>query len=159
MVALFIRQARELSRQKARNELEQRLIAKLQFKLDQNEQQQSPSKILLTSAGKTELVHADLIVYCQAAGDYVEIVLCDNKTHLYSGSLKSIEPLLPNTFIRVHRSYVVNLEYVHTLKSSYNDNSTAVSGSGYMLLNNKQEIPVSRRLMPQVRQAIKQNNA
>ena len=63
---------------------------------------------------------------------------------LYSGSLKSIADQLPTTFVRVHRSYVVNIDKVISMKRD--------GENGYLVLTNDTQIPVSRRMMPQVRE-------
>jgi two-component system LytT family response regulator len=51
----------------------------------------------------------DLIIYCMAEGNYTQIHLID-KCLLESKTLKQIEALLPKeTFIRIHRSFLINL--------------------------------------------------
>jgi DNA-binding LytR/AlgR family response regulator len=143
MAYLFVKQANELINQQNQRKDEQEQRIKLQLKLDQNQQQQQPSKLKLTGAGKTELLATDTISYCKAAGDYVEIHLNDQRQTLYSGSLKSLEEQLPSTFLKVHRSYLVNLDEVSSITSN--------AGNGFLQLANEQQVPVSRRVLPKVR--------
>jgi len=149
MTFLFVTQANELINEQAKRKEEELQVNKLQFKLDQNQQKQAPSKLKISSAGKTELLPTDTILYCKAAGDYVEIHLENQQQSLYSGSLKSIESLLPTTFLKVHRSYLVNLDTISSVR-----NSKSSSSSGFLVLNDRQEIPVSRRILPMVRGVI-----
>jgi len=156
LIFLFILQARKLNQEQKDKEAEQALVAKLQFKLEQNQQQTEPSTIKINSAGKIEIIASDQVVFCKAAGDYVEMNLKDHQQRLFTGSLKELEATLPNTFLRVHRSYLVNVEFIRSLntKSSL---QTEKSGAGFLQLHNKMEVPVSRRIMPTVRNYIKQN--
>jgi len=141
---LFVQQAIKLNLEQSNRKEEQKLVAKLQFKISQNEQKTKPNKIKITTAGKLELVSSESIVFCKASGDYVEVHLTKGEQRLFSGSLKEMEKQLPETFLRVHRSYMVNMEFIKSL------------GSGILILTDGAEIPVSRRIMPMVRSELKQ---
>jgi DNA-binding LytR/AlgR family response regulator len=156
LIFLFILQAQKLNQEQNDKEAEQALVAKLQFKLEQNQQQIEPSTIKINSAGKIEIIASDQVVFCKAAGDYVEMNLKNHQQRLFTGSLKELESALPNTFLRVHRSYLVNVEFIRSLntKSSL---QTGTSGTGFLQLHDEMEVPVSRRIMPTVRNYIKQN--
>jgi len=147
---LFVQQALAFAKEQQKLRSEQVQLTKLRFKLDQNQQKIKPKKLKLNSAGKVELLDTNLISFCKADGDYVEIHLLDNQKQLYSGSLKSLEKELPSTFLRVHRSYLVNIDFIKTLKTTNNSSS----GIGKILLENGSEIPVSRRIMPMVRKVV-----
>ncbi len=149
MAFLVIRKANELSKEKQRRKSEEKQVLKLQFKLEQVEQQNTPIKLKITSAGKTELLASQSIAYCKAAGDYVEVFLTDKRQILFSGTLKSIESQLPSTFLKVHRSYIVNLDEVVAIVSAKNK-----AGSSSLVLQTADEIPISRRILPQVKGAI-----
>lgn len=153
MMTLLIKQAQELIANKAARADEQKQIAKLEFRLAQSKQHQAPPKLTLNSAGQTEILSTADIIFCKAAGDYVEIMLTENKQRLYCGSLKSLQPQLPDTFMKVHRSYLVNLDFVNALKSAVR--SPDSTGAGYLIIDQDHSVPVSRRLLPQVREVIK----
>lgn len=144
---LFVQQALKLNR-------EQKQISRLLFKLEQNQKHDESRKITISSAGKIELVNSGQIAYCQAAGDYVDLYLGDNQQKLFSGNLKDLEAQLPDTFLRVHRSYLVNMEYIQSLSSKGSRQQKSPAGGGYLLLSGGYEVPVSRRIMPMVRSAI-----
>lgn len=151
MAFLMVRQAHELGKEQLKRQQEQQQLAKLQFKLDQLAQQHTPSKLTISSAGKTDLLATESILYCKAAGDYVDIFLSDHQHSLYSGSLKSLEGQLPSTFLKVHRSYIVNLDHIVAIKSNKPE-----EGSGaILLLSDDSEVPVSRRILPTVRNAVR----
>ncbi len=143
LIVLFIQQALKLNSEQKQRQLESAQMEKLQFTLEQNQQKIQPQKIKISSAGKIELIASDKIAFCKAAGDYVEINLSDKKQVLFSGNLKQIEALLPSTFLRVHRSYLVNTHFISSLLTK--------TSSGYLLLEGEFEVPVSRRIMPKVR--------
>lgn len=140
---LFVQQANEYSMELETAQAEKTLRAKLEFKLEQTQQQQKSESLNIHSAGKIEKVATQDIFYCQASGDYVEINL-QSRELLYSGSLKSMAEQLSTIFVRVHRSYIVNLDKVVSLKRD--------GENGYLILSNDTQIPVSRRMMPQVRE-------
>lgn len=153
VMTLLIKQAQELIANKAARADEQKQIAKLEFRLAQSKQHQAPPKLTLNSAGQTEILSTADIIFCKAAGDYVEIMLTENKQRLFCGSLKSLQLQLPDTFMKVHRSYLVNLDFVNALKSAVR--STDSTGGGFLIIDQDHSVPVSRRLLPQVREVIR----
>ncbi|MBA6355041.1 MULTISPECIES: LytTR family DNA-binding domain-containing protein [unclassified Colwellia] len=156
LILLFVLQAQKLNQEQKDKEAEQALVAKLQFKLEQNQQQTEPSTIKINSAGKIEIIASNQVVFCKAAGDYVEINLKDHQQRLFTGSLKELESSLPKTFLRVHRSYLVNVEFINSLNTK-SSHQTETSGAGFLQLHDAVEVPVSRRIMPTVRNYIKQS--
>ncbi|GGA81244.1 hypothetical protein GCM10011369_23990 [Neiella marina] len=149
---LFIQQANEHRAQLQQLQHDQARIAKLEYKLSESAQSNSPAKLEISVAGRTEYIDTTSIAYCKAAGDYVELYLTNLDERLYSGSLKQLEEMLPSTFLRVHRSYLVNLHEVVAL-----DSKPSKERSGVLLrLAQEQRVPVSRRLLPAVRDSLKQ---
>jgi two-component system LytT family response regulator len=58
------------------------------------------------------------IFYIEALGDYVHIVANNKKTIVYA-TMKSIESKFPsNKFIRVHRSFIVNLDKIGSVEDN-----------------------------------------
>ena len=62
--------------------------------------------------GALFLVPVERVLYLKGAGDYVEIHLRDGTTELHSKSLESLEKILPDRFVRIHKSYVADLRQV-----------------------------------------------
>ena len=154
LAILFVQQALKLNSEQKQRQLEQQQLIKLQLILEQNQQQQQPKKLSINSAGKVELIASDAIIYCKAAGDYAELFLKGDKQTLFSGTLKELESQLPGTFLRVHRSFLVNMEHIISLSNKSQGSARAVSGGGFLILTGNHEVPVSRRIIPQVRNAI-----
>lgn len=148
---LFVQQTLDYNIQLYQHQQDKERIAKLTLRLAQDIKHDKPATLKINSAGKVDIVNTANITFCQAAGDYSEINLLDGRQHLYSGTLKSLESELPSTFLRVHRSYLVNLDQVTRLQTSTTKNSGSVAS---LLLENGQLLPVSRRLIPAVRQAV-----
>lgn len=62
---------------------------------------------------KTTLVKVSNIVYLESEGEYVRMHLADGSKLVTLFRLKNMESTLPSsTFMRVHRSYIINLNYV-----------------------------------------------
>lgn len=76
---------------------------------------QRVAKIPVVSAGQTMLVDHDSIHYLQADGDYSRVHTYD-RSYLCTSSLRELEATLPASFVRIHRSYVVNLAKVSAVR-------------------------------------------
>lgn len=155
MAFLVIKVVHQSVKDKKLRKAEEQQLVKLQLKVDQLAQQHSPTTLQLSSAGKIEIIPVNEVAYCKAAGDYVEIFLTNQSQSLFSGTLKSIEEQLPSSFLKVHRSYIVNLDEVKSVISSKN----GAASRGMLALKSGHEIPVSRRILPHVRGVIKGNVA
>jgi DNA-binding LytR/AlgR family response regulator len=69
-------------------------------------------------------VHFDEILFAEAMGDYVKIHT-EKKFYAIHATLKSVEERLPaKTFQRVHRSYVVSISKIDTVR----DGALIISG-------------------------------
>jgi len=87
-------------------------------------------------AGTNKLVEVSKIEYIQAAGHYSELVSKD-ETWLHDKSIQKLLSLLPPNFEHVHRSYIVNMNFVSSL--------SAKVGRKYDLeLENGKLIPIGR---------------
>ena len=93
--------------------------AKNQFKEKQGAEQDKNAKdhIFIKSEYKVLKVKLDNIKYIQGMHEYVKIHLTDGKPIMTLLSLKKMEKELPgNKFMRIHRSYIVNLEHISTIE-------------------------------------------
>jgi DNA-binding LytR/AlgR family response regulator len=73
----------------------------------QNEEQQ----LVIKSDGSLVKIDANKIDYVEAMGDYIKVVLGD-KTYVVHSTMKAFMAELPESFLRVHKSYIVNLDRV-----------------------------------------------
>ena len=61
------------------------------------------------------------IVYIQAEGDYTQVTTADGRKGLILKSMKEWINRLPDShFCRIHRSYIVNLDFVDKIEKEYN---------------------------------------
>jgi len=75
--------------------------------------------------------------YAEAQDDYVALA-CEGKKHLKQQTISSLEAALdPSRFLRIHRSYIVNLERVARVEPYGKDSHVAV-------LTNGTQLPVSK---------------
>ncbi|GAB5552547.1 MAG: hypothetical protein Sapg2KO_21380 [Saprospiraceae bacterium] len=79
------------------------------------------------------------VLYAEADRSYCKIYT-ERQTYLLSVPLRTIEAQLPpNTFLRVHRSFVVNLQKIDAISEYYE----------YLVIQSHQ-VPISRRLKEKV---------
>lgn len=110
---------------------------------------QSNAKIAFPIENGFKIVKINSILYCQSDVNYTKIFLNNGTSFILSKTLKLIEELLPSsTFLRVHKSYLVNFNYVIYFSRSLD---------AYVELSNNIKIPVSSRKKEDVIIKISQN--
>ncbi len=134
--------------------LDKKLQLKYQARADQLQQiieqktmQDSTEKIEIRSAGKTEWQLIRDLAYCKGAGDYVELFDVNGDVKLFHGSITELSLRLPTTFLKTHRSYLVNTTLINSLERN-------PSGAGQLVLSQGAVVPVSKRILPQVREKL-----
>lgn len=106
-----------------------------------------PERLIVNTAGRNRVLAVNEIVSIQGAGNYSEIKLASSESVLDDRPLKEWLTLLPASFIRAHRSHLVNLTEVKELRS--------LGGGKYeLLLNHDQRCPLSRTHVKAVRQRL-----
>jgi two-component system LytT family response regulator len=98
---------------------------------------QSPGKkITVNTDGKLLFLDNDDILYAESDGNYSTLFLTDGRKIVLTKKLKEIDELLPpETFFRIHNSYIINLEKVKEYLKT----------DGYVVLTSNHKIPVSRK--------------
>lgn len=147
LLLLFLEQALTLASEERVRRSEEARANRLEQALAEIEQRAESSHLNVKSAGKIERVATNQIVHCRGAGGYSEIVLVGGRTVLHTVSLNDLEEALPAIFLRVHRSHLINVMFVESL-------SRDASGTGSLRLKDEISVPVSRRIMPKVREAL-----
>ncbi|MEM8526247.1 MAG: LytTR family DNA-binding domain-containing protein [Bacteroidota bacterium] len=82
---------------------------------------------------KLQLVQIEDVLFLKGAGNYTELHLLNGQIELHSKSLQNILPLLPSSYERIHKSYIVNLNVIESISYQYE-----------ILLKNQTKIPISR---------------
>jgi two-component system, LytTR family, response regulator len=94
-------------------------------------------RIAVRDGTKVFIIPVAKVDYVEAQDDYLAIA-SDGKKHLKQQTISSLEQALdPARFLRVHRSYIVNLEKVSRVEPFAKDSHVAVLANGA-------QIPVSR---------------
>lgn len=74
--------------------------------------------LVIKSDGALVKINASDIDYVEAMGDYIKVVLSDANYVVHS-TMKAFITQLPDAFLRVHKSYIVNLDKVLEIDDSY----------------------------------------
>jgi len=107
------------------------------------------TRISIKKKHEISFISVNQIFYIEANGDYVLIYTAENK-FLKDRTMKYWETHLPeNLFVRIHRSFIVNIECISKIelyeKETYkvqlkNGSSLKVSNAGYKLLKQKMQL-------------------
>jgi len=104
-------------------------------------------KILVKESKKIFMVPVQEVYYIEASGDYIRIHL-KNKSHLVNESLDNIQAQLnPKEFFRIHRSFIVNVQYIKEFVPHFNSEY-------FIILENDAQVKLSRSYKDQFRSLI-----
>jgi two-component system LytT family response regulator len=99
--------------------------------------QQFLERLVVKDGTKVTLIPVGKLDYAEAQDDYVALAT-QGKKHLKQQTIAGLEAGLdPNSFVRIHRSYIVNLERVARIEPYGKDSRLAILADGTRL-------PVSR---------------
>ena len=107
--------------------------------------QQTPetARIKLQTLKGFLMLNPNEVIYCKADGVYTEFFLTDGRVELSYLFLSKVEELFrPFNFMKVSRSYIINLKY---LRRIFRDNNTiilSVDGLEYEIKGSKQSVKV-----------------
>jgi len=114
----------------------------------------TPESIVLTgSTSETVTLSVSNLLYIEAVGNYVKIHQCRNEqlhSDMLRATTKQMEERLQGygNIVRCHRAFLVNIRNINQIVSK--------SGSMHLRINHTDEcIPVSRRNMSQIAEAVK----
>lgn len=136
------KKAEELIQNKSNGNPIKNLIAEHQKNSDVIE------RIAVKTGTKIRIIYVDEVQYFESQDDYVMIYTSDGK-YLKQKTMKFFESNLPDqSFIRVHRSYIVRIDFVDQIELYEKDS--------YMIkLKNGQSIPVSKSGYNRLRSSLK----
>ncbi len=94
-------------------------------------------RILIRDGAQVHVIPAERIDYVEAQDDYVCFV-ADGRSYLKDQTMATVETLLdPSRFVRVHRSYMLNVERIARVELYAKDSRVAI-------LHDGRRLPVSR---------------
>ena len=98
---------------------------------------ETDKKIVLKDSNSTYFVKVDDILFCQAEGTYTKFYIQQSEPILISKNLKEYEAMLePLGFLRVHHSYLVNMDKIKNYEKKE---------GGFLTVEGNHSIPVSQR--------------
>lgn len=93
------------------------------------------NKIAVSTQSGISFIDLNEILLAEASNNYTKLLLTDGNNFIISKILKDVQTVLEAShFFRVHRQYIINLNYV----KHFNRNDCLIT------MNNKMEIPVAR---------------
>jgi two-component system, LytTR family, response regulator len=129
----LVRARQQLDR-RTNGDLERRLLELVQ---DLKPAAQRLERFVIKSGGRVFFVRSDEIDWIEAAGNYVKLHVAA-EAHLFRETMNTLELQLdPDTFFRIHRSHIVNIERVKELQPWFN-------GEYVVFLRNGTRLTLSR---------------
>ena len=113
------------------------------IQLLQQKQHKEFHRIALQSNKETRFVETNKIVRCESSNNYTTFFLINNEKIIVSKPIYEYEELLKDYgFIRCHQSHLINKKFI---------GSWIKEDGGYLLLDDKTQIPVSKQKKEQVK--------
>ena len=86
--------------------------------------------LFVKTGTKIDVVPVDTIVKIEAQDDYVEIHTAERK-YLKNDTMNYLEKVLPkDTFVRVHRSHIININNIKKIEKYGKDSSMVILQDG-----------------------------
>jgi two-component system, LytTR family, response regulator len=142
----------ETALQRARQRLGGKLPAPTELSSSARLPSQPLERIVVRDGTRVSIIPIAKLDYAEAQDDYIALA-AEGKKHLKQQTISSLESALdPSRFLRIHRSYIVNLERVTKVEPYSKDNHVVV-------LSNGTQLPVSRSGYARLRQFLDQTRA
>ncbi|MBC7849893.1 MAG: response regulator transcription factor [Chitinophagaceae bacterium] len=128
-----------------KNEKMQLQLLYKNFMSNMNTKEDKNYRLALHTHLGVKLVSPAEIIHCEASNNYTIFHLTDNTTITTSKTIKEYEEMLAEyNFLRVHKSHLVNLQFVQQLTKQHQ-----------LLLSNKTLVDVSRRRKPELMEILR----
>ncbi len=116
----------------------------------ENIQSKSPKKLAIPIFNGTEYIDIDKIIRIEADGSYSNFYLVNKIKYVVSRNLKEYADILEgNIFYRIHRSHLINLNYIR---------KHVKHQGGYIVMEDDSSIPVSRQKKDEFKRVISNFN-
>ncbi len=93
--------------------------------------------LAIKKRGKQSLIKVENIIYIKGAGIYTELFLQNGTKEIHNKSLENLRALLPDSFERIHKSYLVEMRNAKQI--------IIEPGSKYSLeISNGEQLPIGR---------------
>ncbi len=113
------------------------LRARTRNLLDARNNMRIQNRVVIKDGSKIKIIPLHEVLYLEAADDYVKVHTAE-RTYLKKKTMRSFEDSIPETqFVRLHRSYLVNIAQITGIHPFEKDHHVALLKSGH-------KIPVSK---------------
>jgi two-component system LytT family response regulator len=142
---------RAVARARAQLAVTEPALERLTSALDALDRGPGPSsRFVVKSAGRIRFVRVEDVVYIEAAGNYVRLHTRDAR-HSIRETMQGLEQRLdPTRFLRIHRSFFVNLDEVREIQHWVKDELIVLlKGGGKLPLSRAYRVHLEERLRGQ----------
>ena len=95
-------------------------VAKAKENLDQLRGSLRSNEIFVRTESRLVKINMDELLYVEALADYVTLFTSDNNSYIVHSTMKGFQSKLPvDKFMRVHRSYIVNVDKVGSIEQLF----------------------------------------
>jgi two-component system LytT family response regulator len=117
----------------SRDTVDARLLALLEDLRTERRGSRHSDRLIVKSGGRVFFLRTEEIDWVEAAGNYVRLH-ARSESHLLRESMKNMEGRLdPNTFVRIHRSAIVNIDRVKELEPWFHGEYIVIMRDGTRL--------------------------
>ncbi|MCH2232122.1 MAG: LytTR family DNA-binding domain-containing protein [Crocinitomicaceae bacterium] len=112
----------------------QRAVKNVENAMDENKADAQNDKILVHTNRGYDIINASKLIRCEANGSYTTLYFDNSSKTVLAKNLKALEEILnKNCFIRIHRSHIINVNYLSRI-----DGNNAI-------LENETSVPISSK--------------
>ncbi|MFI5228551.1 MAG: LytR/AlgR family response regulator transcription factor [Gemmatimonadales bacterium] len=125
-----LERARGQVRRAAGPAIDSRLVSLLE---ELHEERKYPERLIVKSSGRVFFIRTEELDWVEASGNYVKIHTATD-AHLLRESMKNMEAKLdPKTFVRIHRSAIVNIDRIKELEPWFHGEYIVIMRDGTRL--------------------------
>lgn len=96
-----------------------------------------PEHLIASFGGGKKVVLLSEVVAIKGANNYTELILMNQERYLCDQSMKQISEMMPDYYLRVHKSFIVDLRKVDTIHTNR-------AGGKVLTMKNQLQLPVGR---------------
>jgi two-component system LytT family response regulator len=120
----------QIGKSQAGPAIDSRIVSLLE---ELREERKYPERLIVKSSGRVFFVRTEEIDWVEASGNYVKIHT-KSEAHLLRESMKNMEAKLdPKTFVRIHRSAIVNIDRIKELEPWFHGEYIVIMRDGTRL--------------------------
>ncbi len=93
-----------------------------------------------------KIIPLEEIKYFKSDNIYVELHLLNNQVVIYDRSIKQLIPLLPSNYYRIHKSFIVDRDYVESIQCHGGGKYRAILKSGDCLPVSRHKIHLLKKI-------------